>query len=434
MMVLRKFLTLAAALTVACPVAASETDAGTSAATPEQPVILTGPDFIESPTGLIDEYYRDLLQYDIHGREHTYRVVVGQSSIEELAALTDVTFDAINRYEGKISYLTLPDTGVSFLADESGNRIVGLEIPAGSIPAIWEVRYGIDAGVLSRPKHRSELEEAGIDWVEEIEASFWNNAREEYAVSQGDKTLVNLSLLSGAEGLSQIRIRLQADDRGNYPRMAAVSKEGRIGGFLRQSFAALGQENRERSISLETTLEASSLTAWTLINRPLGVLPSRVTFAEAQQALERLAQQRGWKPQRGGAARICMTPEAGYDLAFEEVVPEASVLFHGAEGNAPAWVFTFDFHFTRGEYYLESDTDKLLQLSAERVAMKIVNDLRISGYDFTETAGERHGDLHWHHGSRLRSVDIRLRQKSRFRTNDSYEVLVRVMLPLAGKQ
>lgn len=389
-------------------------------------IILTGPDFTEAPSHRIDEYFRDLLQYDIRGSQHTYRVTVGQTTLEELANLKDVSFDEIYRDEGRVLRITLAGGGITFRTGEGSDRIVSVEYDAASLPAIWATRYAIDRELLTRPERQMELGTADIEWVQTVEASFWTSAYEEYAVKAGDETLITLTMFPDGDDLSLIRVELQPDVQGRYPHLAAISKDGRIGGFLQQSFGRLRLENTERTISLDETLQATSLSIWTLINRPLGILPGRATLADAKKAL---AQHRDWKPERSESSGIRLTPENGYDLAFGYEVPQAEVFFYGPEESSPVRAFTFCFHFTRGESFMDDTTDTVLRLNAERWAMQIVNELQALGYSFDEQEDTASGKQRWHHGSGLRSVDIYVFPQSRFQPDDTYSTLIRVQLP-----
>lgn len=426
---MQRFMLLAAVLsTVGLPTtqAARNPECATEVPAPERPIILTGPDFSDAPALQIDEYFRDLLQYDIHGRENTYRVTLGQTSMEELAALPDVTYDEIRRYEGKISNLRLTDSGIEFLADDDGNRVVGINYENGDIPPIWQTRYGIGCDLFTRADRQVELGTAGIEWTGSTEASLWSSARETYAVKEGDLKLVEVSIFPSGNEVSMIRIELQMDEQGRYYRLARITEEGQIGGFLLKSFGRLGTENRERNISIEKTLQAAALTSWTLINRPLGILPGRVTLVEARSALARRG---GWKPEWRSSAQILLTPENGYDLEFGVEVPVAAVIFCGPEDSSPVEAFTFEFRFTRGEYFPDDITDTTLRLNAERLAMRIVNELKPLGYEFVERFGTGSETQSWEHVSRLRRVKISIGPSTRFQPNDTWSVCVRVQLP-----
>lgn len=432
---MQKILILLAALSVGIPAATTArcrvAECGAADTATDNPVIiLTGPNFTESPAHVIDEYFRDLLQYDIRGTQHTYRVTVGQTTMEELAALKDVAYDEINRDEGKVSRITLAGSGITFRAEDESDRIVSVEYGPADIPPVWNTRYAIDRDLLSRPKRRMELGTAGIEWVQRVETSFWMNAYEEYAVEADDETLIALTMFLDGDDLSLIRVELQPDGQGRYPRLAAVSEDGRIGGFLQQSFGRLRLENTERTIGLDETLQATSLSVWTLINRPLGILPGRATLADAEKAL---AQHRNWKPERRGSSGIQLTPENGYDLAFEGEVPEARAIFTDSEDTSPVRIFSFAFHFTRGEYFMDDVTDTTLRLNAERLALRIVNELKFNGFQFNERIEPASGRQLWFHHSPLRSVDIYVLRQSRFQENDTCSVLVRVLLPASGQ-
>lgn len=429
MIIMPRFLLLAAVLStvgLSTTQAAPNPEFATETPAPQRPIILTGPDFSDSPALQIDEYFRDLLQYDIHGRENTYRVTLGQTSMEELAALPDVTYDEIRRYEGKISNLRLTGSGIEFIADDDGIRVIGINYENGDIPPIWETRYGIGRDLFTRADRQVELGTAGIEWTGSTEASFWSSARETYAVKEGDHTLVELSIFPSGNEVSMVRIELQRDGQDHYYRLARISEEGQTGGFLLKSFGRLSAENRERDISIEKTLQAAALTSWMLINRPLGILPGRVTLAEARTALARRS---GWKPEWRSSAQVLLTPENGYDLEFGVEVPVAAVIFCGPEDSSPVEAFTFEFHFTRGEYFPDDITDTTLRLNTERLAMRIVNELKPLGYEFAERFGTGSETQSWEHVSRLRHVKISIGPSTRFQPNDTWSVCVRVQQP-----
>ena len=428
MMIIRKIFSRTAVLAAAFLMAGSAPTTAAAAMAPrdERPVVLTGLPEAEKPALLVDEYFRDLLQYDIHGREHTYRVILGQTSIEKLAALPDVTYEEIHRYEGKVSNLRLADTKIQFLADDEGRRIVSIVYGEGTLPPRWQTRYGLGDDLFSRPERRVELGTAGLEWSGSEEASLWSSAREVYAVKEGDEELVRISIFPFSGSVSTVRVELQQDDQGRYYRLAWTSEEGRPGGFLLKSFGRPALEKREREMTPGQALQETSLSSWILINRPLGILPGGVTLAQARQTLARCG---GWKPEWATSSRILLTPENGYDLEFGMEVPEASVIFDGSEDSSRVRAFTFEFHFTRGEYFTDDVTDTTLRLNAERLAMKIVNDLESLGYEFEESFGPGSEEQNWHHASRLRDVEIALGPKSRLQPNDTWSVLVRVQLP-----
>lgn len=389
-------------------------------------IVLTGQVKREdAPESLVDEYYRDLLQYDIHGWEHTYRVVLGQTTMAELLALKDVDFDEAYPYEEGLTNIRLSGAGVRFDTGDDGNLITGIEYDSDRIPPIWKVRYGIDSLLLTRSERRMELATVGIDWLYSSEAVFLISASEVYAVRDGDREQLEITILPEGETFSQISVNLQQDDRGHYYRLAPTSHDGQSGGFLRKSFGRLGAENREREVTVEETLQATSLTAWTLVNRPLGVLPGRAPILVARSALARCSD---WHPEWTGTECVRLTPEEGYNLAFENVVPEVTARF-ADEGQKRVKSFAFDFHLTRGDNFLDDVTDTALRLNAQWMAMKIVNELTAFGFSFEESPGKRPGDRHWHHADSRRSVDIDLRQESRLQTNDSYSLCVRVQWP-----
>lgn len=406
--------------------AAATTATAIADPTADSVIILTGPAFTETAANRIDEYFRDLLQYDIRGSQHTYRVIVGQTTLEELASLEDVTCDEIYRDEGKISRLTLAGGGITFRAGDESDRIVSVEYAPADIPAIWATRYAIDREVLTRSERRLELGTAGIEWEQSVEAAFWINAYEEYAVKTGDEKLISLTMFLDGSDLSLIRVQLQPDGQGHYPRLAAVSADGRIGGFLQNSFGRLRLENTERTISLDEALKATSLSIWTLVNRPLGILPGRATLSDARRAL---AQHPDWEPVRSGSSGLRLTPENGYDLDFEGEIPEAKVFFYDSGETSPVKFFSFCFHFTRGEAFMDDTTDTALRLNAERLAMRIVSELQLLGYRFDERNDTASGKQSWHHGSSLRSVNIYVLQQSRFQPDDTFSTLIRVQLP-----
>lgn len=432
---MQKILILLAALSVGMPAATTARcrvaeSCATDTATDDPVIILTGPNSAESPFRFIDEYFRDLLQYEIHGSQHTYRVIVGQTTMEELAALEDVAYEEINRCEGKVTRITLAGSGITFRAGDDSDRIVSVEYGPANIPPVWNTRYAIDRNVLSRPERRVELGTAGIEWVQSSEASYWTNAYEEYAVMNGDEKTVCLTMFLDGSDLSLIRVELLPDDQGRYPGLAVVSKDGRIGGFLQQSFTRLRLEQTEPTISFDETLNTTSLSCWTLVNRPLGILPGRATCSDVRKAL---ARHPDWKPERIGSSEIRLTPENGYDLAFEGEVPEARVVFSDLGDTSPVRVFSFTFHFTRGEYFMDDVTDTTLRLNAERLAMRIVDELRSYGYSFDELVRLPSGKQLWSLRNPLRNVGIYVLQQTRFQDNDTYSVLVRVWLP-ASKQ
>lgn len=424
MKILRKLFLLAAVLAAASRIAASAP--ATAPQTGEPPIVLTGLPEEEKPALLIDEYYRDLLQYDIRGREHTYRVILGQTTIEELAALPDVAFEEFHRYEGKLSVLRLADPEIQFLADDEGQRIVSIIYGEGTLPPRWQTRYGLGDDLFSRPDRRMELGTAGLEWVRSEEASFWSSAREVYAVMHDDVPLVQISIFPYSGRVSMVRIELHQDEQEHYYRMAWTSKEGKPEGFLVKNFGRLALETRERKLTPEQAMQETSLSAWTLINRPLGILPGRVTLAQVRQALARFGE---WKPQWPTSARIRLTPENGYNLRFGAEVPQAEVIFSGPEESSPVRAFSFEFHFTRGEYFSDDTTDTTLRLNAERLAMKIVNDLEALGYAFSESLGTGAEAQQWEHVSQLRSVSISIGLGARFQPNDTWSVLVRVERP-----
>lgn len=420
-----------AAAAVGATGAAGAIGATGAAGEAEQPIILTGLPEEEKPAVLIDEYFRDLLQYEIHGREHTYRVILGQTTIEELAALPDVAYEEFQRYEGKLSTLRLADRKIQFLADDEGRRIVGIVYGEGTLPPRWQTRYGIGDDLFTRPDRQVELGTAGLEWIESEEASLWSSAREVYAVKLDDVQLVRVSIFPYSGRVSTVRVELKQDDQGRYYRMAWASEEGKPGGFLMKSFGRLALEKRERELTPETALQETALSSWTLINRPLGILPGRVTLAQARQALARRSD---WRPQWPTFARIRLTPENGYDLEFGMEVPEAEVIFSGAEEASSVQAFTFEFHFTRGENFTDDTTDTTLRLNAERLAMKIINELELLGYAFNEHVETGTETQQWNHVSRLRSVRISIRPESRFQPGDTWSMLIRVQPAVPGSE
>lgn len=391
-----------------------------------RPVALVGTPFPDAETSRIDEYYRDLLQYDIQGLQHTYRVIIGQTTMEELAGLKDVIFDEIIRNEGRVTRIELDGGNVVFHADNAGERVANITYEPASIPAIWKTRYGIDRNTPADPNRREILRAAGLEWVASGEASLWTSPYEAYAVKSNGKIEVDLTMSLRGDALSLIQVELREDESGLYPHLAATSSDGTPGGFLQKSFGRIKREKQERDTSLKTTTTAAKLTPWTIINRPFGILPGQVSRLMARLAL---ARRTGWNPESVGSARIRITPEDGYDLDFMGLIPEASATFsEPAEGDRVR-SFDFCFRFTSNSPLPREAAAAILRINAQRTALRIISSLQLLGIVFDETTDG--GDIVWLHKDSYRSVEMRISPAVPVQEKPSCELRITVQLPTA---
>ena len=409
----------------------SSVSASSSVSQPRETIVLGNASPSDSHTRSIDEKYRSLLEYTLHGWQNDYLITLGQTSIVAMKQLDDVTYSDVRGQGDQISKLTLGDGAISFQTSIGPSPLVqSISYAPQSIPEAWETRYGIDLQLLQDPNRREKLEAQGLQFLSVSDQTTFSYRHETYYVgSDIFDQLFRLILTSDNGRLFSITIELEEDDEGNYPQLPATSAEDHptsaaisasapssSGGFLK-AFDKLAQQKARQEAaqkharkSAQATVSAdrptsspnasatnaasrtpnagatsdpsdpNALSVLDLINHPFGVLSTQVTGSEAVQELNA---HEGWMAELWDRTRIELSPQRGYRLTYNGRIPYAFAWFaDSAPGKLSSYAYQFPF-ISGKDTPLEAPM-AALRLRAIRFAYLLASELELQDIKLTE--------------------------------------------------
>lgn len=388
----------------------------------------------------VDEQYRGLLEYVLHGSQNDYIVTLGQTTLFSMSQLDDVIYTD-TRGKGKdISSLQI-DGGkdaITFHGSSTG-VLYYINYKPHRIPESWKTLYGIDQNIYKDPERKQKLAAHGFKFLSEVEQSMFEYGSENYYIgSDPDNRIILLSLLTDLNEPYLIRILLEEDENGHFPQLrkrandtksvtATTNKERTTSssgkGFLK-AFDKLAQKTAQRearataSTVPEEVTETNVLSAKLMVDHPFGVLDCTVT---AQEAVKQLLA-KGWMAELLDKSRIELSPMSKYDLTYKKHIPNASAVFSGA-GRLLSYEYRFS---TIGGEDAESKPLASLRLQSVRFAYLVAAELEMQGIKFVEKpADQAKGEelmLQWEKEDRVVQIYVKYNQR------DAYEVILRIQL------
>lgn len=224
-------------------------------------------------------------------------------------------------------------------------------------------------------------------------------------------------------------------------RIQSGTSEDKRGGFLLASFSKLAEgrarkqemarELREKSLQRRAeaaaeAIGATRLTARAMIENPLGVLTVPLSYDEA---VERLKNRTDWTPDLSEPWKITLSPEQGYDLAYDGFVPEVVALFSSGEGHM-LQEYGLTFTYIQGGNLSEATPVNLVRHKAVTLAQKIVTAWQAEGFVVEEETevDPSQFDFAMYCEEPARTTRIRVSGKKLFVPNVFYSVHVNVTL------
>ena len=355
----------------------------------------------------IDEKYRSLVECVLHGRQNDYTVTIGRTTLSSMNQLGDVVYTDMRGKGENVSVLQMGafDTEVTFYGLSTG-VLEYIDYQPKSIPEAWKTLYGIDQNIYQDPARRQKLAAQGFKFLSETESSIFNDGMETYYVGndESDRSILLTLLFDHYDELCGIRVLLEKDKDGNFPQLpersgetgsaATVSRENTTtsssgGGFLKafdklaRATAQKEAQARQAEVQVSTSTAsgeasgASTLSVGSMVEHPFGVLDRTVTASAAVQQLVA----KGWMAELLNQTRIELSPQRGYELAYDGRMPRASAVFSEA-----GQLLSYDYTFTNvgGEDIPETISQTILRLQAVRFAYLLSSELETQGVKFVE--------------------------------------------------
>lgn len=387
----------------------------------------------------IDEKYRGLLEYVLHGSQNDYIVTLGQTTLYSMSQLEDVVYTDIRGNEKNIKILQIDGEKdeISFHGSSTG-VLWYINYKPHRIPESWKTLYGIDQNIYKDPERKQKLAALGFKFLSEARQTMFQYGAENYYIgTDPDNRVILLSLLTDFDKPYLIRILLEEDEDGDFPQLrkkesdtknvAATTNENRAtsssgGGFLK-AFDKLAKKTAQReaqataSTASREVTGANVLSARSMLDHPFGVLDCTVTAQEAVQQL--LA--KGWMAELLNRSRIELSPKSKYNLTYKKHIPNASAVF-SETGQLLSYEYTF---FSIGEKN-ESQPLEFLRAQNIRFAYLLAAELEIQGIKFEEkSVDQAKGEelkLQWEQKNHIAQIYVKYNQ------HDAYKVTLRIQL------
>lgn len=174
------------------------------------------------------------------------------------------------------------------------------------------------------------------------------------------------------------------------------------------------------SAETETSSTSKALSARAMINHPFGVLDREVT---AKQTIQQLATHEGWTVELFDNSWIELSPQRGYDLAYEDRIPKCNAWFaYTEEGRLLSYNYTFSFLF--GKDVPDVSPQSALRLRAIHFAQLLASELQHQGIDLKESNPNESTENMFSGTAGNLTIQISIK----YYMNDSYEETLSIIL------